>query len=81
MQVEERAFSRYGGEAGLNAEFDKRGAARTARRTKQFRGEMEKLRETIKVSAFSRGFKITMDSYFHKVLEHVNLADFFEGGN
>jgi len=49
--------------------------------TIEYIGEMEKLRETIKVSAFSRGFKITMDSYFHKVLEHVNLAEFFDGGN
>lgn len=42
---------------------------------------MQKLKETIKVAAFSRGFKITLDSYFHKLLEYVNLADFFEGGN
>lgn len=47
----------------------------------EYEGEMEKLKETIKVAAFSRGFKITMDSYFHKLLDHINLAEFFEGGS
>ena len=44
-------------------------------------GEMEKLKESVKIASYSRGFKLQMNSYFYKLLNYVDLVEFFEGGN
>ncbi len=44
-------------------------------------GEMEKLKESVKIASYSRGFKLQMNSYFYKLLNYVDLVQFFEGGN
>lgn len=41
---------------------------------------MEILKEQIKTTAFSRGFKLKMDSYFVKMLNYIDVIEFFEGG-
>lgn len=44
-------------------------------------GEMEKLKEEVKIASYCRGFKLQMNSYFYKLLNYVDLVSFFEGGN
>ena len=38
---------------------------------------MENLKESVKVASYSRGFKMRMDSYFYKLLNYVDLVEFF----
>jgi hypothetical protein len=42
---------------------------------------MEILKESVKIASYSRGFKLQMNSYFYKLLNYVDLVEFFEGGN
>ena len=46
----------------------------------EFESEMEKLKEAIKVVTYTRGFKLTPDTYFHKIMEYIDVVEFFEGG-
>jgi hypothetical protein len=41
---------------------------------------MEKLKHSIKITAYSRGFKLQMGSYFYQLLNYVDLVAFFDGG-
>lgn len=47
----------------------------------RYLGEMEKLKECVKIASYSRGFKLQMGSYFYRLLNYVDLVEFFEGGN
>ena len=46
----------------------------------EFESEMEKLKESIKLVTYTRGFKLTPDTYFHKIMEYIDVVEFFEGG-
>jgi hypothetical protein len=39
---------------------------------------MEILKESVKIASYSRGFKLQMNSYFYKLLNYVDLVEFFE---
>lgn len=38
---------------------------------------MEQLKEAIKIVAYGRGFKISVNSYFHKILDYIDVVEFF----
>jgi hypothetical protein len=38
------------------------------------------LKEAVKTASYSRGFKLQMGSYFYKLMNYVDLNEFFEGG-
>lgn len=46
----------------------------------EFYSALNNLKEFIKFVALRRGFKMDMDSNFHKMLSAIDLANFFEGG-
>ena len=46
----------------------------------QYMGEMEKLKHSIKIASYSRGFKLQMGTYFYKLMNYVDLVAFFDGG-
>ena len=43
-------------------------------------GNLNLIKEHIKIASFARGFKIDMESNFHKLLQVIDLAEFFNGG-
>ena len=43
-------------------------------------GEMEKLKHSIKIASYSRGFKLQMGTYFYKLMNYIDLVAFFDGG-
>lgn len=43
-------------------------------------GEMEKLKHSIKIVSYSRGFKLQMDTYFYKLMNYIDVVSFFDGG-
>lgn len=46
----------------------------------KYEGQMEQLKEHIKIITYNRGFKLSVNSYFHKVMNYIDVVDFFEGG-
>ena len=46
----------------------------------EFYSALNNIKEFIKFVALRRGFKMDMDSHFHKMLSAIDLAQFFEGG-
>lgn len=40
----------------------------------RYLGEMEKLKECVKIASYSRGFKLQMGSYFYRLLNYVDLV-------
>lgn len=47
----------------------------------QFHNEVNNIKEFIKFVSLRRGFKIDLNSNFHKLMNVVDLAEFFEGGS
>lgn len=41
---------------------------------------MEKLKHSIKIASYSRGFKLQMGTYFYKLMNYIDLVSFFDGG-
>lgn len=41
---------------------------------------MEKLKHSIKIASYSRGFKLQMGTYFYKLMNYIDLVAFFDGG-
>ena len=46
----------------------------------KFWENMHTIKLHIKFISLRRGFKIDLNSHFYKLLNHINLAEFFEGG-
>lgn len=40
-------------------------------------GQLEQLKEAIKIVTYSRGFKISVNSSFHKILDYIDVVEFF----
>ena len=40
-------------------------------------GQLEQLKEAIKIVTYSRGFKISVNSSFHKILDFIDVVEFF----
>ena len=47
----------------------------------KFHNEVNNIKEFIKFVSLRRGFKIDLNSNFHKLMNVVDLAEFFEGGS
>lgn len=46
----------------------------------EYLGEMEKLKHSIKIASYSRGYKLQMGTYFYKLMNYIDVVAFFEGG-
>ena len=55
-------------------------SSQTLEKSGEFYGALNNIKEFIKFVALRRGFKMDMDSNFHKLLSAIDLAHFFDGG-
>jgi hypothetical protein len=46
----------------------------------KYDGQMEMLKDHIKMTVNARGFKMDLNSYFYKLLSQVDNVQFFDGG-
>lgn len=52
----------------------------TESNTVSYYGSLNLLKEHIRQASLCRGFKIDMNSNFHKLLQVIDMAEFFNGG-
>ena len=43
----------------------------------EYEGQVEQLKEQIKIVSYNRGFKLSVDSNFHKIMSYIDVVEFF----
>lgn len=78
-QVEEFAFKKWGGEEGLDKEWQRREEMRVNRREKKFTNKLKEMRKRTRAEEYTRKLRLKSDSHVHEWSAPVQKLDAEQG--